>query len=111
MKYVPAKYCICIFLMTTLFTTSSSFEDNDIDKLSNQNGTKGNQFLVAGEDLTYEVSWWFIKIGTIRTIVTEIKKQNDDYLIKASVFIDSYSGLPFVNLHSIFETEMDNNCF
>jgi len=24
-------------------------------------------FFQIGEDLTYEVSWWFIKIGTIRT--------------------------------------------
>lgn len=93
------KLLIFIFIMGT-----STFAGNIDDTLSNK---EVNQFLTVGEDLTYEVSWWFIKIGTIRTKVLDITKYNDDYRIKAAVYIDSYSGLPFVDLHAVFETEMD----
>ena len=52
-----------------------------------------------GEDLVYEVSWTIFKLGTIhlRTL--------GDY--KAIAYINSYDGLPFVDLHSIHYTEMD----
>lgn len=53
-----------------------------------------------GEDLVYEVSWTFIKLGTIH-----IKTLGD---FKAIAHIDSYEGLPFVDLHSVHYTEMDS---
>ncbi|GAB6283006.1 MAG: hypothetical protein STSR0008_17600 [Ignavibacterium sp.] len=87
---------------------TSAFAKDIDDILSNK---EQNQFLTVGEDLTYEVSWWFIKIGTIRTKVLDITKYNDEYRIKAAVYIDSCSGLPFVDLHAVFETEMDKNFY
>jgi len=93
------KLLIFVFIMVT-----STFAGDIDDTLSNK---EVNQFLTVGEDLTYEVSWWFIKIGSIHTKVLDITKYNDDYRIKAAVCIDSYSGLPFVELHAIYETEMD----
>jgi hypothetical protein len=53
-----------------------------------------------GEDLVYEVSWTIFKIGTIH-----LKTLGD---FKAIAYIDSYAGLPFVDLHSIHYTEMDS---
>ena len=111
MKNVYIKYNAATLLIIVFFMAPSSFGNIIKDTSSNQEDKGVPQFLYAGEDLTYEVSWSFIKIGTIRTKVIEIKKHNDDYRIKTAVYIDSYSGLPFVNLHAIFETEMDKNCF
>lgn len=52
-----------------------------------------------GEILTYEVRWTFFKLGSI-TIHTR-----SDYTAEAHV--DSYEGVPFVDLHSIHYTIMD----
>lgn len=68
-------------------------------------------FFHVGEDLTYEVSWWFIKLGTIRTKVLSSENIGDNANYTAVVYIDSYAGLPFVDLHAIFETTMDKECF
>ena len=111
MKNVYIKYSAATLLLITCFMDSSSFGNTFQDTLYKQVNKGAIQFLTVGEELTYEVSWWFIKIGTIRTKVIEVTKHNDDYGIKAAVYIDSYSGLPFVDLHSVFETEMDKNCF
>jgi hypothetical protein len=48
----------------------------------------------------YEVSWSFFKLGTIH-----IQTLGD---FKAIAHIDSYAGLPFVDLHSVHYTEMDS---
>ena len=56
-----------------------------------------------GEELVYEIKWSFIKLGTIRL------QTFPNYSAKA--FIDSYAGQPFVDIHSINETEMDTSFF
>jgi len=68
-------------------------------------------FLQVGEQLTYEVSWWFVKLGTIRTKVLSQQGGGGDRHYSAIAYIDSYSGIPFANLHAIFETTMDKECF
>jgi len=56
-----------------------------------------------GEDLVYEVSWTFFKLGTIH-----INALGD---FKAIAHIDSYEGLPIVDLHSVHYTEMDSDFY
>ncbi len=53
-----------------------------------------------GEDLVYEVSWTMFKLGTIR-----LKSLPDR---KTVAYIDSYAGLPFVDLHSVHYSWMDS---
>jgi hypothetical protein len=65
-------------------------------------------FLLTGEELTYEVSWWLLKLGTIRFKVIQETELNNEKLYTAIGYIDSYSGIPFVNLHTVFLTEMDS---
>lgn len=63
--------------------------------------------ICPGEDLLYEVSWWVFKLGTIRlkTLQTKIKETEVRYSV--AVFIDSYRGLPFADVHAIDYAEMD----
>ena len=70
-----------------------------------------SDFLSVGEELTYEVSWWWVKLGTIRTKVLSQQGNGEDKRYSPVAYIDSYSGIPFANLHAIFETTMDNKCF
>jgi hypothetical protein len=62
-----------------------------------------NAVIDTEEDLVYEVSWTFIKVGTVRL------RTFPNYTARA--YIDSYAGLPFVDLHSIHETVMDSSFF
>lgn len=59
-----------------------------------------SRMLSGGEELTYEVSWSFLDLGTIRLIT------RDDYT--ATAYIDSYDGVPVVDLHAVFVTTMDS---
>jgi hypothetical protein len=59
------------------------------------------------EDLTYEVSWMGIPLGSIRTIVTRRQGDGDGRTATAVARINSYSGVPFVDLHETDETTMD----
>ncbi len=68
-------------------------------------------FFRVGEELTYEVSWSIFKIGTIRTKVIKSESSENNLRYTAVAYIDSYSGIPFVDLHVIFETIMDSLCF
>jgi hypothetical protein len=67
-------------------------------------GTLPSQAVVDnGEVLTYEVRWTFFKLGSI-TIHT---RRN----YTAEAHVDSYEGVPFVDLHSIHYTTMDSFFF
>ncbi len=64
----------------------------------------------VGESLLYEVSYMGIKFGSIK-IVTENQTKEDGkdvYITKA--FIDSYKGIPFLDMHVIYTSYMDKSC-
>lgn len=64
--------------------------------------------ICPGEDLLYEVSWWIFKLGRIRLKTLGSRIKDDQVRHTAVVFIDSYGGLPFVDVHAIDYTEMDS---
>jgi hypothetical protein len=69
-----------------------------------------NRHMISeGEDLLYEVSWMVFKIGTVRLKTLQTKLEDGIPRYTAAAFIDSYDGLPFVNLHAIAYTEMDSS--
>jgi hypothetical protein len=63
----------------------------------------GAEVLSAEEEYVYEVSWSMFKLGTIR-----LKASPD---LRAEAHVDSYDGLPMVDLHSVFYTAMDAELF
>ena len=63
-------------------------------------GTPGDTILADGEEYVYEVSWSVFKLGTIR-----IKSSGD---FSAEAYIDSYEGVPMVDLHSVHFSLMDS---
>lgn len=62
----------------------------------------------VGEDITYVVKYLFLSIGEIRLKVTGKEIINNDTIYSAIAYIDSYEGLPFVNLHQIYETKFNS---
>ena len=59
-----------------------------------------------GEDLTYEVSYTVIPLGTVRLQVIDTISKPTSTVYRAKAFMDSYNGLPFVNLHYVFYSEI-----
>jgi hypothetical protein len=78
-----------------------------------QTATASNALSVIsdGEELVYEVSWWPFKLGQIR-INTRVTHAADGSLRPTAVaHIDSYGNLPFVDVHTVSETEMDSSLY
>ncbi|MGA9116707.1 MAG: DUF3108 domain-containing protein [Bacteroidota bacterium] len=67
--------------------------------------------LREGEELVYNVRYSFINLGQvrIRTIGRETLEGRTVFRCKA--FIDSYPGVPFVDLHATFESWLDTAFF
>jgi len=78
--------------------------------LSDDRPQKANtSFYIEGEELLYDVSWSGINIGTIRLKALSGRELSEEGKYKAVAYIDSRSGLPFVNVHLVAYTEMDSS--
>jgi len=62
-----------------------------------------------GEELTYEVSYMGIALGTVTSRVTHIDTIRNNVYIKAEGLIKTYKGVPFVTLNTIFQSTFDRN--
>lgn len=65
-------------------------------------------FIYPGEDLTYRVSYLNITLGTVRTLTEPYTTRDGKKCIKVKVFINSNPSIPFVSLHSIYQSWMDS---
>ena len=72
--------------------------------------SSGGQFFI-GEELQYNVSYSVFDIGLVKMQVIDTAMRNGVKVFKCKAFLDSYSGLPFVDLHQVFYSEMDENAF
>ncbi len=70
-----------------------------------------DSILQVGEELQYKVSYSIFTLGRIRVRISGQDQRNGRPVYKAQAFIDSAPGLPFVNLHVIFESEFDEEVY
>ena len=75
----------------------------------NQNSTNTIKKIEVGEEITYVVKYLAFEIGEIKLKVFKDFINGKDTLYSAIAYIDSYDGIPFVNLHQIYETKFDQN--
>jgi len=73
--------------------------------------TAGVGLWEVGEELTYNVSYASINIGQVRIKLLEKIAGKGRDLYKAIAYIDSYSGIPFVNLDVIYESVFDETIY
>ena len=73
-------------------TTQTSFEDK----------------IIIGEEYTYIVKYAFLNLGEVKTKVIAKEKLGGKTIYKAIAHIDSYEGLPIVNLHQTYESWFDS---
>jgi hypothetical protein len=97
---IPAKYLYTALLAAIPFTFGPT-----PDNAQNAQPLRfpGTTVLSDAEECVYEVSWTLFKLGTVR-----VKTFPD---LHAEAYIDSYDGVPFVNLHSVTTCLMDSSLY
>jgi len=103
-------------LLKTLFSTSIiylfSFQllypQNEI---SISNDTVHAPKLLVGEEYTYVVKYAFMNLGELRINVFAKDTIDGKIIYKSRAYIDSYEGLPFVDMHQIHESWFDSSLF
>ncbi len=97
MKFV--KTCLIVSLVIYF----SGFSINHHPFLA-PGGASVNKEMQTGEEIVYIVKYAFIKLGELKLVILEKKEKDNQTYFKTKVYIDSYSGIPFVNIHQIFES-------
>lgn len=95
-----------IILFSCLILIFSGYSIHKED-LSNSYINANKNVLEAGEELTYIVKYLFISIGEIKLKINKIETENEDTVYHTIAYIDSYDGLPFVNLHQVYESNFN----
>jgi len=67
----------------------------------------GDSLMQVNEELTYEASYLFFKVGSVKFQVLSRTTYENRPVYRLRAFIDSYSGFPFVSFHSIYDTYAD----
>jgi hypothetical protein len=98
------KFAEAIFLFSILFFCFGFAGSNNLS--SSQSGKK---IIEVGEEITYVVKYLSFEIGEIKLIVQKEEVDGKDTIYSAIAHINSYEGIPFVNLHQIYETKFDQN--
>jgi hypothetical protein len=70
-----------------------------------------NKSLRVGEELTYIVRYAFFNLGEVRFKIEEKTEKNGMEVLKTIAYIDSYEGVPFVNLHQIYNSYIDSSLY
>lgn len=65
------------------------------------------KIIEVGEEITYVVKYLAFEIGEIKLKVFKEEVEGSDTIYSAIAYINSYEGIPFVNLHQIYETKFD----
>jgi hypothetical protein len=69
-------------------------------------GEGGFEFVV-GEELVYNVRYAFLDLGQVKITTIGRRTADGKECFFARALIDSYRGVPFVDLHAIFESTID----
>ncbi len=69
--------------------------------------SQGKITLQPGEDLEYEVSLYNVKLGKIRIVTEENVDLNGVKVYKTVTYMNSYDGIPFVDLATVYTSWID----
>lgn len=70
------------------------------------NSMSQTKVMIAGEELRYVVYYGFIKLGEVKMKITSVNNEGSNVIYSAWCEMKSYKGIPFVDLNSVFESEM-----
>ncbi|MES2765333.1 MAG: DUF3108 domain-containing protein [Bacteroidota bacterium] len=68
-----------------------------------------SQVFASGEELVYSVSYLGIQLGTVKVVTEGKETLNGKVIFKTKGYIDTRAGIPFVDLHAVYESWMDKS--
>lgn len=95
---------ICVILLQSGFTYKPESVTFSVPVISEKE-------LLVGEDITYVVSYSFLKLGEVRLRIVNKKEYQGKTVYNTVAHIDSYSGIPFVSLHQIYESKVNTDYY
>ena len=95
------------FLFLFFFNAHAQTNNQKVDCIN----FSSDKQLEAGEELTYEVSYSFLKLGEIKIKVRDKKKIKGKTYYSTIAHMDSYPDVPFVSLHMIYESTINNHFY
>ncbi len=102
------NYSLKIFFgIKIIFLLNLSICYSQINNITN-NQTSFENKIEVGEEYIYVVKYAFINLGEIRTKVFAKEIIGGKTIYKAVAYIDSYEGLPIVDLHQTYESWFDS---
>jgi len=84
------------------------FTNAQTDSITQINISLDNK-LHLGDEFTYIIKYAFINLGEFRTKVYAKDTVDQKIIYKSVAYIDSYEGLPFVDMHQIYESWFDSS--
>ncbi len=106
MTFVP--FLLLPLLLSDPFEPARPMSPDDMPATASVMNDRDQQVIVEGEDLLYEVRWSVFKLGTIRFKTLKNVRHGTTECAAAIAYMDSYDGVPFVNLHATTYTEIDS---
>ena len=73
-----------------------------------ESGGFSKKSLAVGEELTYLVTYSFMELGEVRIKIRDKKEVNGKTYYSTIAYIDSYPGIPFVNIHQTYESNVSS---
>ncbi|UCH65057.1 MAG: DUF3108 domain-containing protein [Ignavibacterium sp.] len=88
-----------------LFNLAYCYSQNSTDSTTR---TSFEHKIIVGEEYTYIVKYAFLNLGEVKTKVFAKERLDGKTIYKAMAYIDSYEGLPIVDLHQTYESWFDS---
>lgn len=85
------SFCIIAFIFT--FSSAETYSQEKVMEI--------------GEELKYEISYGFIKLGYVKYILTNSHKDGKNQIFNSRLEVKSYPEVPFIKINEIFESEME----
>jgi hypothetical protein len=67
-----------------------------------------SRVMVEGEELVYNVRYGFIDLGQVRIMAGPTTRSEGTTVYRGDAVIQSYKGVPFVDLHAIYASSFDS---
>ena len=87
------------------FTSQSSAYAKESEPIVLEFSSEEGVFFV-GEELVYNVSYSVFDLGSVKVQVTDTITKMGTKVYRAKAYINSYDGVPFVDLHQVFYSEV-----
>ena len=102
---------VLLILAAIIISPASLVAQSSVPATHQTHTDCSSSVICPDEELVYEVSWMKIPLGQIKLKTLESKMTETGVEHNVSAYIDSYSGLPFVDLHAIDHSHMDETFY